>query len=144
MPKTFTQMVAEAMAEVPVISAGEAHHRLKQAPGILVIDPRDAADIPVTSIIPGAMNISYGALTYKADNELPPEWREPELQDRSRPIITACETGELSALAGKLLQDMGFPNVAILAGGTQAWIVAEFPTNKWSVVLSNSLTITNL
>jgi rhodanese-related sulfurtransferase len=96
----------------------------------LVVDPRDAADIPVTGIIPGAMNISYGSLTYKADNELPPEWREPELQDRSRPIITACKTGELGALAGKLLKDMGFSKVAILAGGTQAWIVAGFPTDK--------------
>jgi rhodanese-related sulfurtransferase len=130
MPKTFTQMVAEAMAEVPVISAGEAHHRLQQVPGTLVVDPRDAADIPVTGIIPGAMNISYGSLTYKADNELPPEWRESELQDRSRPIITACKTGELGALAGKLLKDMGFSKVAILAGGTQAWIVAGFPTDK--------------
>ena len=54
-----------------------------------MIDPRDAADIPATGIISGAMNISYGALTYKADNELPPEWREPELEDRSRPVITA-------------------------------------------------------
>jgi rhodanese-related sulfurtransferase len=83
-----------------------------------VIDPRDATDIPATGIIPEAMNISYGALTYKADNELPPEWREPELEDRSRPIITACESGELGCLAGKLLKDMGFSNVSILEGGT--------------------------
>jgi len=75
-----------------------------------------------------AMNISYGALTYKADNELPPEWREPQLEDRSRPIITACESGELAALAGKLLKDMGFSNVSILEGGTQAWKEAGFPT----------------
>ncbi len=127
MAKTFNQMVAEAMAEVPVISPEEAQQRMEQDPGILVIDPRDAADIPVTGIIPGAMNISYGALTYRADNELPPEWREPELEDRSRPIITACESGELGALAGKLLKDMGFSNVSILEGGTQAWKDMGFP-----------------
>ena len=128
MPKTFNQMVAEAMAEVPVISPEEAQRRMQQDPRTLVIDPRDAADIPVTGIIPGAMNISYGALTYKADNELPPEWREPELQDRSRPIITACQIGPLGALAGKLLKDMGFTNVSILEGGTQAWKDAGYPT----------------
>jgi rhodanese-related sulfurtransferase len=57
-----------------------------------------------------------------------PEWREPELQDRSRPIITACQAGELGALASKLLKDMGFSNVSILEGGTQAWKDAGFPT----------------
>ena len=129
MAKTFNQMVTEAMAEVPVISPAEAHRQMQEDPRTLVIDPRDAADIPATGIIPEAMNISYGALTYKADNELPPEWREPELEDRSRPVITACESGELGALAGKLLKDMGFSNVSILEGGTQAWKDAGFPTH---------------
>jgi rhodanese-related sulfurtransferase len=128
MAKTFNQMVAAAMAEVPVVNPAEAHRRMQEDPRTLVIDPRDAADIPATGIIPEAMNISYGALTYKADNELPPEWREPELEDRSRPIITTCESGELGALAGKLLKDMGFSNVSILEGGTQAWKDAGFPT----------------
>jgi rhodanese-related sulfurtransferase len=128
MAKTFNQMVSEAVAEVPVISPAEAQQRMQADPRTLVIDPRDAADIPVTGIIPGAMNISYGALTYKADIELPPEWREPELQDRSRPIIAACESGELGSLAGKLLKDMGFSNVYILEGGTQDWKDAGFPT----------------
>jgi len=41
---------------------------------------------------------------------------------------TSCESGELGALAGKLLKDMGFSNVAILEGGTQAWKDAGFPT----------------
>ena len=128
MALTFNQMVTAAMAEVPVINAIEARRRMQEDPRTLVIDPRDAADIPATGMVPGAMNISYGALTYKADNELPPEWREPELEDRSRPIITTCESGELGALAGKLLKDMGFSNVTILEGGTLAWKDAGFPT----------------
>jgi rhodanese-related sulfurtransferase len=129
--KTFTSMVTEAMAEVPLISPEEAHQRVEQDPNVLVIDPRDAAEIPITGIIPGAMNISYGSLTWKADNEVPPEWRELELQDRSRPIITACETGELAALSGKLLQDMGFTNVSILEGGTVAWKDAGFAVEEF-------------
>jgi rhodanese-related sulfurtransferase len=129
--KTFTQMVTEAMAEVPVISPEEAQQRMEQDPTILVIDPRDAADIPYTGIIPGAMNISYGALTYRADNEVPPEWREPELQDRSRPIIMTCESGELAALGGKLLQDMGYTNVSVIEGGTLAWKDAGFPVDEF-------------
>ena len=66
-----------------------------------------------------------------ADNEVPPEWRELELQDRSRPIITTCASGELAALSGKLLQDMGFTNVSILEGGTLAWKDAGFPVEEF-------------
>jgi hypothetical protein len=36
-----------------------------------VIDVRDAADIAMTGTVPGAVNISLGSLTYKADNEVP-------------------------------------------------------------------------
>ncbi len=129
MAKTFNQMVDEAMAEVPVINAPEAHRRTEEHPKTLVIDPRDAADVAATGTVAGAMNISYGALTYQADNELPEEWRNPEFQDRSRPIITTCEMGPLGALAGKLLRDMGFTNVSILGGGLEAWKEAGFSTN---------------
>lgn len=126
---TFSQMVAEAMAQVPGISAEEAHKQIEGDKRTLVIDPRDAADIlATTGLIPGAMNISYGSLTWRADNEVPPEWREPELEDRDRPIIFACETGELGALSAKLLMDMGFTNVSNLDGGTVAWIDAGYPT----------------
>lgn len=128
MAKTFNQMVDEAMAEVPVINADEAHRQIEERPNTLVIDPRDASDVAATGVVAGAMNISYGALTYQADNELPEEWRNPEFQDRSRPIITACEMGMLGALAGKLLRDMGFTDVAILEGGLEAWKEAGFPT----------------
>jgi rhodanese-related sulfurtransferase len=128
MPKTFDQMVAEALAEVPAISAAEAHQIMQTDPSTLVIDVRDAADIPVTGMIPGAVNISLGTLTYKADHQVPPEWRDPNLQDFSRPIITTCETGEMAALAGKLLKDMGYTNVHILKGATVAWKQAGYPT----------------
>ncbi len=129
MPKTFNQMVTEAQAEVPAISPAEALQKMHADPNTLIVDVRDAADIPVTGIIPGAVNISLGTLTYKADNQVPQEWRDPNLADRSRPIITTCETGEMAGLAGKLLKDMSFTNVSVLKGGTVAWKDAGYPTN---------------
>jgi rhodanese-related sulfurtransferase len=76
------------------------------------------------------VNISLGSLTYKADIEVPEDWRELALKERSRPIITTCILGPMGALGGKLLHDMGFSNVSILAGGVQAWIDAGFPTKQ--------------
>lgn len=128
MPRTFDQMVTEALAEVPTISPAEAYQMMQTDPNTLVIDVRDAADISLTGSIPGAVNISLGTLTYKADHQVPPEWRDSNLQDFSRPIITTCETGEMAALAGKLLKDMGYTNVHILKGATVAWKEAGYPT----------------
>jgi rhodanese-related sulfurtransferase len=128
--KTYDQMVKEAIGEVPTISPAEARRRMQQDPRTLVIDVRDAADINATGTIPDAMNISLGTLTYKADNEVDESWREPALRDRARPIITVCEMGPMGALGGKLLRDMGFENVSILEGGTQAWKDAGFPTKQ--------------
>ena len=128
MPKTFDQMVAEALAEVPTISAAEASEQMQTTPNTLVVDVRDPADIAVTGIIPGAINVTLGTLTFKADHKVPPDWRDPNFQDFSRPIITTCETGEMAALAGKLLKDMGYTNVRILKGATVAWKEAGYPT----------------
>jgi rhodanese-related sulfurtransferase len=130
MAKTFGQMVAEALAQVPTVGPTAAKTRLQQDPTVLVIDVRDAAEVAQTGTPPGAMNISLGSLTYKADNEVPEDWREPALQNRSRPIITTCILGPMGALGGKLLHDMGFANVSILEGGVQAWIDAGFPIEK--------------
>lgn len=134
MARTFKQMVAEAMADVPVISAVEAHRRKQQDPNTLFIDVRDAADLAATGIIPGAANISLGSLAYRADNEVPEGARDPRLRDRSLPIITTCERGPVGALGGKLLKDMGFTNVCVLVcvleGGTRGWKDAGFPTEE--------------
>lgn len=121
-PRTFNMMAAEALTAVPTIKPADAYHRLQAEPDLLVIDVRDAADIVATGTVPGAVNISYGALTYQADHTLPAEWQSPYLADYDRPIITTCILGPLGALGGKLLQDMGFRQVQILDGGVQAWL----------------------
>jgi rhodanese-related sulfurtransferase len=128
MAKTFNQMAAEALAEVPTITPAEAQRQMQQDPNTLVVDVRDAADIAATGTLPGAINVSLGSLTYKADNEVPEDWRDPRVQDRSRPIITTCILGPMGALGGKLLKDMGFTDVRILEGGVRAWKDAGLPT----------------
>lgn len=126
-PTSFGRMVAQAFAVVPSITPAEAQQRLAQDPSMLVIDVRDATDIAQTGTLPNAVNLSLGALTYLADNQVPENWRDARLADRSRPIITTCILGPLGALGGKLLHDMGFSNVSILAGGVQAWREAGLP-----------------
>ena len=128
MAKTFMQMVGEAQQMVPSVSAEEARRRLDEDPNTLVIDVRDESSIRASGLIPGAAAISAGSLLYKADNEVPEEWRDARLADRSRPIITQCDLGPLSAIAAKNLKEMGFTNVSYLEGGIQGWKQAGLPT----------------
>jgi len=129
-PRTFKDMVSQAMAEVPTIKPADAYKLMQEDPQVLVIDVRDAADIAATWTVPGAINVSLGALTYRADTQVPEQLRDPRLQDRSRPIITTCTSGSMGALGGKLLKDMGFTNVQILEGGVRAWKDAGLPIEQ--------------
>ena len=130
MAKTFAQMAEEAMAQVQGISADEAYQRLKRDSNALLVDVRDAAEIPSTGLAPGGVNISLGSLPFKADLEVAEEWRDSRLQDRSRQIITIDHSSPCyrGATAAKLLEDMGFTNVTYVEGGTEAWKAAGLPT----------------
>ena len=129
MAKTFIQMAKEAMAAVPGVSAMEAQRRMKEDPGTLVVDVRDAADTR-DGMIPGALNVSLGMLPVRADVELPEAWRHPSLQDHTRPIITTCALGPNGARGARDLNEMGFSNVSYLEGGMEAWVAAGLPTEK--------------
>ncbi len=122
------QMAEEAMAEVEGVGPLEVQQRLKQNPDALVVDVRDAEDIPSTGLAARGLNVSLGMLPVKADQELPEEWRDSRLQDRSRQIITTCQTGENAARGAKLLKEMGFTNVSYMEGGMEAWKAAGLPT----------------
>jgi rhodanese-related sulfurtransferase len=130
MAKSFMQMAEEAMAQVEGISAEEVQQRLKQDPNALLVDVRDAAEIPSTGLATGGLNISLGMLPVRADLELSEEKRDARLQDRSRQIIATCQLGPNGAIGAKLLKDMGFTSVCYLEGGMEAWKFAGLPTES--------------
>ncbi len=125
MAKTFKDLVNEARSEIDVIHPEEAHQRMQQDPRTLVIDVRQPEERATNGAIPGSINVPLGMLPIKADTEL--DMRDPQLQDRSQPILTTCGAGGQAALAAKTLKDMGFQDVAYLEGGTQAWKAAGLP-----------------
>jgi len=132
MAKTFGQMVGEARQEVTAISPQEAQKRMQGDPNTLVVDVREPNDPSRQSVgdIPGSKDVPLGVLAIKADQELPESFRDQDLQDRSRPIITTCQGGGQAALAAKTLKDMGFTNVSMVEGGTTAWKDAGLPTEQ--------------
>lgn len=130
MAKTWKQMSSEAMADVKSVTPNEARERLEKDRNALLVDVRDEARIRQTGKAAGAVPISAGNIPLRADTEVPVEFRDERLQDRSRPVMTICDLGPQSAIAAKTLKDMGFTNVNYVEGGTQGWIKAGLPTEK--------------
>jgi len=128
MAMTFMQMAEAAMAEVEGISVDETRRRMDEDSNALIIDVQDAAEISEFGLASGGQNISLGNLPVKADTELPAEWTDPGLQDRSRQIIVTCAMGPNAARGAKVLKDMGFNNVSYMEGGMEAWVAAGLPT----------------
>jgi rhodanese-related sulfurtransferase len=124
------QMVDEAKAEVSSVSAQEAQRQMQQDAKTVMVDVRDADEIRQTGALPGAVNISLGMLPVRADQQLPEQFRNPKLQDRSRPVITTCALGLNAARGAKVLKDMGFTNVRYIEGGFKAWKEAGLPTER--------------
>lgn len=128
MAKTFMDMVAEGRQQAEVISPQQAQERINRDRHVLVVDVREPDDRVANGAIPGSVNIPLGLLPLRADTELPEQFRDQRLQDRSTPVITTCGGGGQAALAAKVLKDMGFTNVAIIDGGTNGWKAAGLPT----------------
>jgi rhodanese-related sulfurtransferase len=130
MAKTFIQMADEAMAQARMVSAEEALKRLERDSNALLVDVRDESEVGITGLGVRALNAPGRSLAWKADQEIDIQYREAELQDRNRQIITTCGLSPCyrGAKAANLLTTMGFSNVCYVDGGMQALLAAGIPT----------------
>ncbi len=116
MPKTVKEMVAAANAAVPRISAAEALALHAKGEAVF-IDLREAAEITASGKVPGALPIPRGLLEFRVDPESPA--RDPAL---GKPVvITYCASGGRAALAGQVMQELGYGDVRNL-GGFKEWV----------------------
>lgn len=111
MPLSVKQMLADANAAVPRVTAAEA--AALQSAGALVVDVRDGTEVAASGKVKGAVAVSRGLIEFKADPESP--MHDPAFR-RDRPVVVYCASGGRSALAGKLLRDMGYSDVRNLGG----------------------------
>ena len=119
---TVADMLAEANAAVPRIDLDRARALIDD--GALVLDVRDGTELVDTGRIPGSLNVSRGMLEFRADAATP---YHDDAFRKDRPILLYCASGGRSALAGKVLKDMGFEQVFNI-GGFKAWAEAGGPT----------------
>jgi rhodanese-related sulfurtransferase len=121
--KSAMQLVAEAEAEIETISAEDAI-RLVGDENTVIVDLRDIRELWNIGTIPGSVHAPRGMLEFWVDPESP---YHREVFASGKKLIFFCAGGLRSALAAKVVQDMGVTPVAHIAGGFGAWAKAEGP-----------------
>jgi rhodanese-related sulfurtransferase len=116
MPISIKQMVEAANAAVPRITPAQAREMIAKG-NTLVVDVRDAPEVDKSGKVPGALHVSRGMLEFRADAESP--YHDKNFT-KDKTIILYCASGGRSALAGKVLKEMGYGQVYNL-GAFKDW-----------------------
>ena len=107
MALTVKQMLEAANAAVPKITPAQAREMIDNG-NTLVVDVRDAPEVEKSGKVAGAVHVSRGMLEFRADPESPSHDKNFA---KDKNVILYCASGGRSALAGKLLKDMGYDKV---------------------------------
>jgi adenylyltransferase/sulfurtransferase len=119
MAKTFQELMADARKEVPEMTAQQVNDLIAgNGKSHVILDVRES-DEWRQGHLEGAVSLPRGFLEIKV---------ESVVQEKNTPIIAYCAGGVRSLLAGKILKEMGYENVASMTGGYNAWKNGGF---KW-------------
>ena len=118
-PKSFQQIVMEALQVVPEVAPAELQARMSGGEQVVVIDVREPDEF-ARGKIPGAYTIPRGVLEMQVDGRLPLDTT----------VVLYCGGGARSALAAKSLADMGYDKVENLRGGWGAWVNSGLPVEQ--------------
>jgi len=118
--KTYRDLVNDAKRHVPEVSVEDVRSRLAGGEPLTVIDVRDPDEYR-EGFVDGAVHMSRGFLEFKVQDAYP---------DPETPIVLYCLSGLRSLLAAKALHDLGYRNVASMAGGIRRWKELRLPLVK--------------
>jgi len=107
MATSVKQLMEAANAVVPKITPAQAREMIAKG-NTLVVDVRDAPELAKSGKVAGAVHHSRGMLEFRVDPESP-YYDKNFAKDKT--IIVYCASGGRSALAGKMLKDMGYSQV---------------------------------
>lgn len=114
-------LAARARQSIREISPEEL--RAIIARGALLIDVRDDEELMRNPPLAGALHMSRGRLEFLITDAV---------EDYDEPIVIYCAGGNRGALATASLRELGYRNVANLAGGLFAWRAAAGQPWVWA------------
>src|ERR671922_1136982 len=115
----YRELLAQVKSEIEEVDAARARELIvSDSPAIVDVRERNEWD---EGHIPGAVHVPRGHLESRIESAVP---------DRSRPLVLYCASGSRSAFATKTLEELGYENIASLAGGFTDWKRNGFPVEQ--------------
>ncbi len=109
--KTAQQLIAEAKSMVSEVTAREVQDRIARGDALVLIDIREQQEWNLGHAAP-AIYLGRGVLESQIEARVP----------RDAHVVLLCASGNRSALAARTLQEMGYADVASMAGGFRDWV----------------------
>lgn len=120
--KTLSEKAARAVREVMPWDLAKL---IAADPSLIVLDVRERSEFDATHI-KGSCNVPRGIL--EAACEYDYAETEPELVEaRERSVVVVCRSGNRSAMAVLVMQQIGYRDVASLKLGIKGWNDADLP-----------------
>ncbi|MBI3185922.1 MAG: molybdopterin-synthase adenylyltransferase MoeB [Myxococcales bacterium] len=116
---TFRDIFSTLKKEIREVSVDDVKRMIDQRRPVKLVDVREGEELSAGRL-PGAISVPRGFL----------EMRIEEKVRRDEEVVLYCAGGARSALAAKTLKEMGYSNVASMAGGYSRWHDASFPVEK--------------
>lgn len=105
----FRELLTKAKSEIREVSTAEAEELRDK--GAVILDVREAEEFE-QGAIPGAIFIPRGHLEGQVEGRIP---------DKDATVVVHCASGVRSAFAARTLGELGYSDVASLAGGFNKW-----------------------
>ncbi|HVX38307.1 MAG TPA: rhodanese-like domain-containing protein [Gemmatimonadaceae bacterium] len=111
--KTAAEMLADVKSRITEITPQQVMEMQARGEPLTLLDVRELQEVNLGRI-PGAEHISRGQLETNVEARIP----------RDAHVVIYCASGNRSAFAAETLQEMGYTNVASMAGGIRGWMEA--------------------
>ena len=111
--KSAQDLIDEAKQQIDQVTPTEVRDMQARNDPVVYLDVREPNEWNLGHL-PGARHIPRGILETHVEALIP----------RDRKVIIYCASGNRSALAADTMQQMGYTNVASLAGGFRGWAEA--------------------
>ena len=105
---TLNEMLAAVKRQIREVEPAEVEPR---AADTVMLDVREAEEY-AQGAIAGAVHLPRGSLELEVEGRIP---------DKSKPVVVYCAGGIRSAFAAKTLAELGYSDVASMAGGFNRW-----------------------
>ena len=123
--KTFKSLIEDVLPKIKEIFPWDLEERIEENKDLLLIDLTEAKEFN-TLHIKNSINVPRGVL--EASCEWGYEDTIPQLAAaRDKEVVVICRSGNRSALAAHVMQELGFNNVSSLKTGLRGWFDYELP-----------------